>query len=54
MIEITKKQVDFLIAKGYLRQEKGKYIDLVILNHGKGKKRKKRLVPWTYERWLRL
>ena len=53
MIEITKEQVDYLIANKYLRYDKGKIVDLIILNRHKGKRRKKRLVPETYERFLR-
>lgn len=52
MIEITKKQMVYLIKKGYLKLDKGKYVDLVILNRHKKSKRKKRLVPRTYKRFL--
>lgn len=52
MIEITKEQLDYLIEKKYLKMEYGKYPDLVILNRHKKGKRKKRLVPYVYEKFL--
>lgn len=52
MIEITKEQLDYLIEKKYLKMEHGRYPDLVILNRHKKSKRKKRLVPHTYEKYL--
>ena len=52
MIEITKTQMEYLISRGYLRLEKGKYVDLIITSRKHGGKRKKRYVPWTYEKFL--
>lgn len=44
--------MEYLIQKKYLRMEYGKYIDLVIINRKKKSKRKKKLVPHTYQKFL--
>lgn len=54
MVKITKSQKEYLIAKGYLRMERGRYPDLSICNkeHGKGRA-KTYYVPNWCSRWLR-
>jgi len=52
LIEITKEQLDYLIKNNYLKMEHGRYPDLVILNRHKKGKRKKRLIPYTYEKYI--
>ncbi len=48
---ITKEQADYLIKKGYLKQEKGRFPDLSITSRQKPGKRKKRYIPDNlYER----
>lgn len=45
MIEISKQEMDYLIRKGYIKNRKGKYIDLIITGRKKKSKNKKRYVP---------
>ena len=54
MIKITKGQKDYLINKGFLKLERGRYVGLSICNkeHGKGKS-KTYYVPDYMARWLK-
>lgn len=41
MIQISKEEAEYLIAKGFIKNVRGKYRDLIVLNKGKKAKRKK-------------
>jgi len=42
LIEITKEEMNWLIENNYIKNQNGKYIDLVVIGNKKKSRRKKR------------
>ncbi|NMA31160.1 MAG: hypothetical protein GX941_05075 [Candidatus Methanofastidiosa archaeon] len=53
MIEITKEEMNWLIENNYIKNQNGKYIDLVVIGNKKKSRRKKRYTTEPIARNLR-